>query len=70
MKKELKEYSAPDSAVRYILSNYLIRKSTEGVAVVQGVSHEVVETVLELFLDWAYENVGSDSPIYSLNEEE
>lgn len=46
----------PDQAVDYIVQKFLIRKSTEGVPLVVGISTDVVETVLGLFLEWAAQN--------------
>ena len=45
--------SVPDSAINYIVNNFLLAGRKEGVPIVVGISPQTVETVLELFFHWA-----------------
>jgi len=50
-----KNLIVPDDAIAYIVRNYLAQRRTEGLPVAVGVSQNVVQTVLDLFVAWAKE---------------
>lgn len=43
----------PDEVIDYVVSHFLQKRQTDGVVVSVGISAETVETVLQLFVDWA-----------------
>jgi hypothetical protein len=47
------EIIIPDQAVDFIVSRYLQERNKDDLPVVTGISTDTVETVLQLFLDWA-----------------
>lgn len=52
----VQEVIIPDEALTYIISNFLQEKNKGDSPVVIGVSSSTVETVLQLFIDWAAKN--------------
>lgn len=56
-KSEPKGIIVPDEAVYYVVSRYLEGKNKEGFEpVVIGISTGTVESILQLFVDWAGRN--------------
>lgn len=47
------EYSIPDEAITYIVSNYLKKRSVESVSLTVGIPSNTVEDILILFFQWA-----------------
>ena len=47
------EFFLPDQAVSYIVSHYLEVMQQKEVPIVLGISQKTVESVLQLFIDWA-----------------
>ncbi len=62
-----KEIYLPDEAIRYIMNGYLLKRHTEGVPVVLGISQETVEAVLQLFIDWSVTNKHLNEGVLNFN---
>lgn len=50
------ELYIPDEAIQYIVSRYLTNRNSDGLPLTSGINPDAVESVLELFVEWAGKN--------------